>query len=553
MERVIIGALLWLVVASGSPAESRLQFRDASESAGIADPAVNSTGPVFGDYDNDGDVDIYVPTEAHQPGQDNRLWENNGRGVFRNVAPDRGVDNAGSYSRGAAWGDYDNDGDLDLVVANMPPGTGQRAHVPTTLYRNMLVEIGTADFENVTRQAGLMRAGNERDARIGGIGDTGAGVAWADYDNDGFVDLVWKCADGHIDNALFRNNGDGTFSDVTAQAGVEIVATVGEANSQGSPNWTDVDGDGWVDLLLTNEGAPNVLLLNKQDGTFADITRSRRPPSGIPFVNPGNAEGACIGDLDNDGDQDFYLPHADQGNRMILSELNDAGVVSFKDVTVSSNTADMGGARGCTLADFDNDGDLDIYVNNGGLSNVLINDVIKQMPTFVQFYIAWEPAENKLYRNDGGLVFTDITAAAGVVGLGIGSGVASADVNGDGFVDLFATNRTYYSNGRLVNVPQQSWLWLSEGNDNHWIRIKLKGTRGNRDAYGARVAVKAGDLVQVRERTSAHGYNSADDPVLGFGLGGHRTVDLVEVTWPGGGVQRFQGLATKRLHVLSEE
>ena len=551
MQRIVFALVLGTVL-SPTGAGATFKFRDVSEPAGIADPAVNSTGPAFGDYDNDGDVDVYVPTEAHQPGQDNRLWENDGRGVFRNVAPDRGVDNAGSYSRGAAWGDYDNDGDLDLVVANMPPGTGGRAHVPTTLYRNMLVEIGTADFENATREAGLMRAGNEQDARIGGVGDTGAGVAWADYDNDGFLDLIWKCADGHIDNALFRNNGDGTFSDVTATAGVEIVATVVEANSQGSPNWTDVDLDGWVDLLLTNEGAPNVLLRNNGDGSFADITKSRRPPTGIPFVNPGNAQGACIGDLDNDGDQDFYLPQADQGNRMILSELADTGGVSFKDVTVSSGTADMGGARGCAMADFDNDGDLDIYVNNGGLSNVLINDVIKQMPTFVQFYIAWEPAENRLYRNDGDLSFTDVTAEAGVAGLGIGSGVASGDVNRDGFPDLFATNRTYYSNGRLVNVPQQSWLWLNEGNNNHWIQIQLRGTRGNRDGYGARVRVQAGDLTQVRERTSAHGYNSADDPVLSFGLGSREAVDLVEITWPGGRVQRLEDLGIDRRHVISE-
>ncbi len=551
MQRMVFALFLGAVLVPTS-AISTVKFRDVSETAGIADPAVNSTGPAFADYDNDGDVDIYVPTEAHQPGQDNRLWENDGHGVFRNVAPDRGVDNAGSYSRGAAWGDYDNDGDLDLVVANMPPGTSGRAHVPTTLYRNMLVEIGTADFENVTREAGIMRAGNERDARIGGVGDTGAGVAWADYDNDGFLDLVWKCADGHIDNALFRNNGDGTFTDVTATAAIEIVATVVEANSQGSPNWTDIDLDGWVDLLLTNEGAPNVLLRNNGDGTFADITKSRRPPTGIPFVNPGNAQGACIGDLDNDGDQDFYLPQADQGNRMILSELADTGAVSFKDVTVTSGTADMGGARGCAMADFDNDGDLDIYVNNGGLSNVLINDVIMQMPTFVQFYIAWEPAENRLYRNDGGLSFTDVTAEAGVVGLGIGSGVASGDVNRDGFPDLFATNRTYYSNGRLVNVPQQSWLWLNEGNDNHWIQIQLRGTRSNRDAYGARVRVQAGDLTQVRERTSAHGYNSADDPVLSFGLGAREAVDLVEITWPGGAVQQLENLGVDRRHVISE-
>ena len=210
-----------------------VSFTDESEARGVADVGVNSTGPVFADYDNDGDLDIYVPTEAHQPGQDNRLWENDGEGRFTNVGPDRGVDNAGSYSRGASWGDYDNDGDMDLAVANMPPGTGNRNHVPTTLYRNMLKETGKPEFEDVTRLVGLMRVGNETDARIGGLGDTGAGVAWADYDGDGYLDLMWKCADYDIDNALFRNDGDGTFSDVTESAGVAIVDKILEANSQG--------------------------------------------------------------------------------------------------------------------------------------------------------------------------------------------------------------------------------------------------------------------------------------------------------------------------------
>jgi enediyne biosynthesis protein E4 len=423
-----------LLIASPAVADTPvIIFEDMSGPYGVTDMAVNSTGPAFADYDNDGDLDIYVPAEALAEGINNRLWENDGTGTFKNVANERGVDNDGSYSRGASWGDYDNDGDQDLAVSNMPPGQDRRNHVPTTVYKNLLIETGKPNFEDVTRAAGVMRKDNEEDMRIGGVGNTGAGIAWGDYDNDGDLDLFWKCADYDIENALFRNNGDGTFTDVTDTAGVAIQGKVLEANSQGSPNWTDINDDGWVDLLITNEGDAKVLLLNNKNGTFTDITKNRRGPNGFAFLNPGNANGACIGDIDNDGDLDFYLPNADQANRLILSTLSDTGEVKFEDITLSSGTGDPGGARGCTMADFDNDGWLDIYVNNGGLSNVLINDVISQMPTFVQFYIAWEPAKNKLYRNNGDQTFTDITEGSGAEGFGIGSGVGAADINEDGF------------------------------------------------------------------------------------------------------------------------
>ena len=529
-----------------------IRFRDASEPAGVADPAVNSTGPAFADYDNDGDIDIYVPGESIDSGIDNRLWENNGDGTFTDVGAARGVDNADSLSRGASWGDFDNDGDADLAVANMPPGRGPGPHVPTSVYKNLLSETGQPNFENVTRSAGIMRNGNAKDQEIGGVGDTGAGVAWGDYNNDGWLDLYWKCADYHIDNALFENNGDGTFTDVTESAGAGVVDKVREANSQGSPSWTDIDQDGLIDLLVTNEGDAKVLLHNQGDGTFSNVTRSRRPPSGLAFLNPGNANGACLGDIDNDGDIDFYLPTADQANRMIISKLADEGTVSFEDITATSGTADRGGARGCTMADFDNDGYLDIYVNNGGPSDVLINDVLTQMPVFVQFYIAWEPAYNKLYRNNGNLTFSDITEGSGAEGYGIGSGVGAADVNDDGFADLFYTNRSYYSGGKLVNISQQNWLLLNQGNDNHWLRLALRGSRGNRDGFGARVRLWAGDLAQLREHTSAHGYNSTNDPRLLFGLGSNAKADRIEIAWPGGQVQVLTDVDADQTVVVTE-
>jgi enediyne biosynthesis protein E4 len=545
--------LLALVPWSNVAAQAPIAFVDEGVLRGVADPATNSTGPAFADYDNDGDLDVFVPVEDLAPGLADRLWENDGKGMFKDVAAARGVDNAGSMSRGASWGDYDNDGDVDLLVANMPPGERGKKHVPTTLFKNLLKETGKANFENVTRAAGVLRAGNAEDEKIGGIGDTGGGVAWADYDGDGWLDFFWKNADGEVDNALFKNNRDGTFTDVTAAAGVALQGKLRESNAQGSPNFTDVDEDGLLDLLVTNEGDSKILFRNKGDGTFEDITKARKPPSGVVFGNPGNAQGACIGDVDNDGDLDVYLPMADQANRLILSRLKEKKAVTFDDVTLKSGAGDTGGARGCTMADFDNDGWLDIYVNNGGPSNTLINDVIAGFPPFVQFYIAWQPANNTLLRNNRDGTFTDVTTGSGAEGLGIGSGVGAADINGDGFADIFATNRTYYALGKQVSpTAGQSRLFVNQGNANHWVKITLRARRSNRSAIGARVTVTAGDLVQHRETTSAHGYNSTNDPTLLFGLGERTSIDTITVRWPSGSVQTIKAPRTKRLVTIVE-
>jgi hypothetical protein len=398
-----------------------------------------------------------------------------------------------------------------------------------------------------------MRASNAEDEKIGGIGDTAGGVAWADFDGDGYLDFFWKNTDGEIDNALFRNNRDGTFSDVTAAAGAALQSKLRESNAQGSPSFTDVDDDGRVDLLVTNEGDSKFLLRNKGDGTFEDITRNRKPPAAIALINPGNAQGACIGDVDNDGDMDVYLPMADQANRLLLSRLRESGSVTYEDVTLKSGAGDAGGARGCAMADFDNDGWLDIYVNNGGPSNTLINDVIAGFPPFVQFYIAWEPAQNTLLRNKGDGTFADVTRGSGAEGLGIGSGVGAADINADGFSDLFVTNRTYYALGKQVSPTSgQNRVFITKPNGNRWVKLKLKASRSNRSSIGAKVKLQVGALTQYREVTSAHGYNSTNDPAISFGIGKLQAIDRIEVRWPSGVVQVLENPATNTVLTIVE-
>ena len=549
--------LIALILIPVAYAQAQIRFENVAEEAGILDPGITGAGVAFWDYDQDGDVDVYITNSdsgTMHLGLHNRLWENDGTGKFRDVSTERGVANLGGLGRGLSWGDYDNDGDADLVIGNMPNSDASDDEtVPATLYKSLLIETGEPNFENVTRAAGLMRTDYPRDAIVGGFSSTSGGIAWADYDNDGHLDILYRTTDDDVDQALFRNNGDGTFTDVTTEAGVRVLDHEIEADGQGSSGWFDFDQDGHLDLLSPNEGSPNNLFHNNGDATFSEVTKNREPPSGVPLFNVGDANGVCLGDIDNDGDIDVYFPNSDQGNRLIRNDLIETGAAQFTDITVASGTGDMGGARGCTMADYDNDGFMDIYVNNGGPSNVLFNDIADPgFSPFVQFYVAVEPGHNVLYLNNGDGTFTDATESANADAYNVGVGVASGDVNGDGFPDIIATGRSHYTSGKLISQQQRNYLLLNQGNDNNWVKVKLTGTKSNRSAFNARVKVTSGDHVVTRELYSSTGYNSVDDPALIFGLGHRDKIDSVEVTWPSGTVQRLDDVSPGQTVEITE-
>jgi hypothetical protein len=418
----------------------------------------NGIGGACGDFDGDGDQDLYVPSY----GQGNKLFRNDGLAGFVDVTtPLLASPSAAGFCRSVAWGDYDNDGDLDLYLSYV----GANA-----LIRNE----GGGVFVDVTS---------------GPLGDGGEGVAaaWADYDNDGDLDLylVRNNQPGET-NKLLRNEGGGAFVDATS-------SPLDDGGQDAGAAWGDYDNDGDLDLYLVSSGGANKLFRNDGGGAFTDVTSG-------PLGDAGHGECAVWGDYDNDGDLDLYL--ANSGNVAFPSKLlrNDGGG-AFTDVT-SGALGNL--AAAAAWGDYDDDGDLDLYVGRIGLPNTLL-------------------------RNDGGGSFVDVTTDP----LGNpynASGVAWADFDNDGDPDLYLAN---FGTG-----PQASnRLFRNNAAGNHWLHVRLVGTVSNRSGLGARVRLVAGGLTQVREVSGGAGNQSQSATIGCFGLGGATALTSLQVQWPSGIVQ----------------
>ncbi|UCE19883.1 MAG: VCBS repeat-containing protein [Gemmatimonadota bacterium] len=414
-------------------------------------------GVAWGDYDGDGYLDMYITNDGP-----NILYRNNGHGTFTDVAIQAGVDQP-AEGTGAAFFDYDNDGDLDIYVENY--------YSADILYRN----DGDGTFTDVTHDAGL--------------GHTGwnGGTAIGDYNNDGYLDIYISVHTGA--NVLYKNNGDGTFTDVTPRAGV------GDTGYGTGVAFADYDNDGDADLYVGNQGYPDILYRNNGDGTFSDVT------SMAMLGHPGHSSCPEFGDFDNDGDLDLYLCNYGYNytDPNILYRNNGDG--TFTDVTENAGVGDINKGADARFGDCDNDGDLDIYLANRGQANVL-------------------------YQNNGDGTFTDVARETGVDDQGYGLGTGWGDYDNDGDLDIY-----------VVNSDRTNILYQNNTSGNHWLVVRTVGTISNRDGIGARVALVAGDLRQTREvggRSGNYGQNSI--PVE-FGLGQHTQVDSIVIRWPSGIVQ----------------
>ncbi|NKB70767.1 MAG: T9SS type A sorting domain-containing protein [Candidatus Latescibacteria bacterium] len=508
-------ALTAVLVLSASAATAQV-FTEVAAQIGLTHQEM-AAGAAWGDYDGDGDPDLFV-TAGHIGV--NRLYRNDA-GVFTEVT---GI--AGDFGRdssyGGAWADHDNDGDLDLFVAR-----GALVLVPETVKNNLLLQNeGDATFTDIAQQAGV-------DDTTG----RGTHAAWADYDQDGLIDLLVtnNTADPTDPDApptpfnrLFHNQGDDTYGDVFSDMGIQDWG-VGAA-------WADYDDDGDPDLYVAFywdgidpvelEGIHLSRLYRNEGGLLTDIA----PTTGLDST--GVDLGPAWGDFDNDGDLDLYINvNAPlDGTRPGLNYLfrNDDGG-TFANIARQAGVADrkdFGLGETATWADYDNDGWLDLFTTN----------------------TASNP--NRLFHNQGDGTFTDRADELGIDLIDAWS-AAWADYDLDGDLDLYMPRLTFID-GIIADLPNA--FYRNDSTGNHWLHIRLTGTASNRSAIGARVTAIAGDLRQLREVDGGSGLYSQNSLDLEFGFGQRTSIDSLIVRWPSGTVQVLTDLPTnQRLRLVEGE
>ena len=492
-----------------------------------------SAGLATFDYDGDGLIDVYfltgTPLRGAQPDPTlkNRLYRNLGGWRFADVTDQAGVGGVG-YGLGVAVGDYDNDGHPDLYVSNFGPNV---------LWRNN----GDGTFTDVTRQAG-----------VAGIGQVGAGVCFLDADGDGHLDLYVAnylkfSYDNHVAvtirgvpayagpdrypplaDILYRNNGDGTFRDASEESGVGRHASWGMGMV-----CADYDNDGDTDVFVANDVAANFLFRNDGHGRFEEVGLAAGAAYDV-YGSPQGSMGVDCGDWDNDGLLDFYQTSYQLQHAVLYRNL---GHGAFEDVSLSTGAAAGTYAHvtwGCGLVDFANRGRRDIFVACGHLHDRL--EAFDRTTSYL--------ARNLVLMNTGDGKFVNVSDQCGD-GLAVrlsSRGAAFDDLDNDGRVDAVILNS---------RAPPTLLRNQSPGT-NHWLQVRLRGVKTNRDGVGARVKVVAGALSLVDEVHSGRGYQSHYGSRLHFGLGSRDRVDRIEVRWIGGGLSVVQDPGVDRLVTVTE-
>jgi hypothetical protein len=473
-------------------------FRDVSAAAGFFGEN-SSWAAAWADYDRDGDVDVITLGHVQQEtGSITQLWRNNGDGTFTDVTLAAGLNQHNGDCHGAVWGDFDNDGNVDLYIAK-----GSTKTKPVN-FNELWKNNGDGTFTNIASLAGVI-----------GLNQRGRGANSVDYDGDGQLDIfVLDFARNANDsgNALYRNDRDMRFTDLAEEAGV---ARQGAENRAAA--WADFNGDDLPDLIMV---LPCALFTNDGEGAFREVTAE----AGVN-ASPSCAS-AAWGDYDDDGDLDLYVT-ASENVPGTLYRNNRNG--TFSDVTEASGILNSSDARGVVWGDYDNDGDLDLYVVNRANAK----------------------APNRLYRNNGGGTFADVTAEAGVEVQVEGGGVDAsfADYNNDGFLDLFVTNGASNSTGPYVLLQNRS---KAQGNRNHWLKVGLEGRTSNRNGLMTQVRLTTSRGGQFREHSGPMHYMSQDSLPLHFGMGPATVVERVELVWPSGVSQVVENLAADQVVPVTE-
>jgi hypothetical protein len=534
---------------SGIPFLAR--FTDVAAEAGLTAPVIYGgiehknyifetvgCGVAFLDYDNDGWLDIFVLSgtrvDEKIPGATNRLYKNNRDGTFSDVTEKAGLVRTG-WASAVTIGDYNNDGFEDIFLTYY----GQNV-----LYRNN----GDGTFTDVTKQAGLLYEGSTR---------WGSGCTFVDYDRDGHLDLfVANYVDlsvGKIPkpgenpycnfngvpvncgprglamphNYLYRNQGDGTFREVTVQSGIAKAERTYAMTAVAA----DFNNDGWTDIYVASDSTPSLLFLNQRNGTFAEQGVER----GVALSDDGMEQagmGIAVGDFDLDGNLDIFKTHFSSDTNILFR--ND-GAANFTDVTDASGfgVETRYTCWGAGFADFDNDGWPDIAVVTGSV----YPEVEAKFPEFPL------KTPRLIFRNLGSGKFEELfeEAGPGIVEAHCSRGCAFGDFDNDGDVDMV-----------IVNLNESPSLLRNDlSGDRNWIKVLLVGTKSNASAIGSRVLVKYGGKVQAQAVMAQSSFYSVSDRRLHFGLGLNTHADI-EVHWTNGLVERFAGVEANQLVTVKE-
>lgn len=531
----------------------KVTFTDATKSAGInfyhfSDtrstqlPEDMGSGAAWGDYNNDGWQDLFIANQAgalpNNPDNPNestafcQLYHNNGNGTFTEVSAQTGV-NVLNWAIAAAWGDYNNDGWLDLFISNY----GENLFFKNNGDSDSLGQVTFSDFTKETR--------------LGGIDGFWAGASWTDFNKDGWLDLyvagyvkyeyqedqkvsLQYSAEVPVSinpssfeperNLLYRNNGNGSFTEISRRAGV-----AGEQGRSLSATWCDFDEDGWVDLYVANDVSDNVLFRNLGNETFEEISHSAW------VADYRGAMGLAAGDWDGDLDMDLFVTHwIAQENALYsnhLSELAKYGNSEQKQFRFVDEADRYGLGQialdyigwGTSFFDYDNDGRLDLFISNGSTLQQ------KEDPTLLigmKDLLFWNRGDE-----DG---FYEMSPVSGEYFKQeyVGRGAAFSDYDNDGDVDIFIVN----NNGPGILLKND------DGNTKNWSKVKLTGTKSNRFAIGAKLKLVTKDRTQIRQVGSQSSYCSQSSVIQHFGLGASTIIDTLKITWPAGTEQEFYEL-----------
>jgi hypothetical protein len=545
---LLAAGLAGLAVIAPNASDTAIRLSDVAEQAGVTvlnvsgdvskDYIIDSigSGAAWLDYDNDGNLDLLIVNGSTRDNMKRggdpmvTLYQNDGHGHFKDVTASAGLTHRG-WGMGVCVADYDNDGFPDVYIT---------AWGPNVLFHNN----GNGTFTDVTKSAG--------------VGDPrwSTGCAFGDYNKDGYVDLyvanyvafderkipkrgegcsymtlATYCGPMNLPgeaDVLYRNNGNGTFTDVTKSAGINDPGYYGLGVL-----FADLDGDGWPDIYVANDSVPHFLFHNNRDGTFTE----RGLIAGVAMSGNGRAQagmGVDAGDYDSDGNLDLIVTNFSHDYNTLYEN---SGSGFFTDVSHLSGIARGAAAYmgwGTSFVDFDNDGFLDLFFANGHVYPDIDSHGLGT--TYLQ--------RKQLFRNLGNKRFQDVTdeVGGGLLLKKSSRGAAFGDFDNDGDIDVVVLN--------LNDRP--TLLRNDTPKGNHWVTIRLVGTKSNRDGIGAKLRLRAGGRTQTAEVRGDGSYLSHNDMRAHFGLGAADRVQSLEIRWPSGTVDTTQELAADRFYEAIE-